>query len=74
MINFVVPKPFYKSFRRVYRILFSFLVTYEEAAGNTKEEVETKKGDKEVTFDCKVLGSSQANISWEKNDSPIDGK
>ena len=57
-------------------ILYFFirLVTYEEAAGNTKEEVEAMKGEKEVTFDCKVLGFPPANISWEKDDSPINGK
>lgn len=50
------------------------LVTLEEVAVNTKEEVEAKKGDKEVTFDCRVLGFPPANIAWEKNDYPIDGK
>ena len=74
LIDSAVVKPFFGYFQKDIVYFFICLVTYEEAAGNTKEEVEVKKEDKEVTFDCGVLGIPPANITWEKNYSPIDGK
>ena len=36
--------------------------------------MESKKGDKEVTFDCEVESFPMPNITWKKNDDIIDGK
>ena len=61
-------------FFKEYIIYFICSVTYKEAARITEEKLEAKKGDKEVTFDCRALGFPPTNTSWEKNNSPIDGK
>lgn len=50
------------------------LVIIEEKAENSKEEVETKKGDEKVQFDCKVLGSPPPTITWKKDNAAINGK
>lgn len=41
---------------------------------DSKLEVESKKGDKEVTFDCEVERFPPPIITWKKNDDIINGK
>ena len=53
---------------------FVVLVIIEEKAENSKEEVESKKGDEKVQFDCKVLGSPPPTIIWKKDNAAINGK